>query len=54
MIQNKIALSKEDQEVVDTLALISVAAEETAKQIIRNSLRKSKEGRKNGTRLHNR
>jgi len=48
MIKSKVALSKQDQQVVDTLALISVLADSRAKAIIRNSVSTQKEGRKNG------
>ena len=48
MMKTKVVLSKQDQQVVDTLALISVLADSRAKQIIRNSVSTQKEGRKNG------
>lgn len=48
MMKSKVVLSKQDQQVVDTLALISVLADSRAKQIIRNSVSTQKEGRKNG------
>ena len=41
MIKSNAALSQQDQDLVDTLALISVLAESTAKKIIKNSLTKS-------------
>ena len=48
MIDRNVVLSKDEQEVVDILLLISVLAERVAKRIIKISLSKSKEGRNNG------
>ena len=54
MIEPKIKLSKDEQEVVDILLLISVLAERVAKRIIKISLSRQKEARTDGKRLHNR
>ena len=48
MIKTNVNLTKEEKEVVDSLALISVLAESTAKKIIKSSLSKSKEAQKDG------
>ena len=39
MIKTEAVLSKEDKQVVDTLALISILADSQAKKIIRRSLK---------------
>ena len=54
MIQSKVKLSKDEQEVVDILLLISVLAERVAKRIIKISLSRKKEACTDGKRLHNR